>query len=38
MFYEGIAADGSRSIGLAVSKDGVKNWKQLDRFGNLPLL
>lgn len=26
MFYEGVAADGTRSIGLAVSKDGLKGW------------
>ena len=29
MFYEAVAADGSRSIGLAVSKDGLKGWKRL---------
>lgn len=28
MFYEGVAADGTRSIGLAVSKDGLKGWKR----------
>jgi predicted GH43/DUF377 family glycosyl hydrolase len=29
MFYEAVAADGSRSIGLAVSKDGLKRWERL---------
>ncbi|KAF5449584.1 hypothetical protein F2P56_030014 [Juglans regia] len=28
MAYEGIAADGRRSIGLAVSSDGLKNWRR----------
>ncbi|KAI3429174.1 uncharacterized protein J3R85_008598 [Psidium guajava] len=29
MAYEGVAADGKRSIGVAVSEDGLKNWKRL---------
>ncbi|KAJ7943432.1 Glycosyl hydrolase, five-bladed beta-propellor domain containing protein [Quillaja saponaria] len=29
MAYEGVAADGSRSIGLAVSPDGLKEWRRL---------
>lgn len=28
MFYEGVAADGSRSIGLAVSEDGKTRWER----------
>jgi hypothetical protein len=28
MFYEAVAADGSRSIGLATSSDGRSNWKR----------
>ena len=28
MFYEGIAEDGRRSIGLAISDDGIKNWRR----------
>lgn len=28
MFYEAVAADGRRSIGLAVSKDGKADWKR----------
>jgi hypothetical protein len=28
MFYEGIAEDGRRSIGVAISDDGVKNWRR----------
>jgi hypothetical protein len=28
MFYEGIAEDGRRSIGVAISDDGVKNWQR----------
>lgn len=28
MFYEGVAADGSRSIGLAVSQDGLRGWQR----------
>lgn len=31
MFYESVAADGSRSIGLAASQDGVRGWKRLER-------
>ncbi|KAL6969767.1 hypothetical protein U1Q18_029478 [Sarracenia purpurea var. burkii] len=30
MAYEGVAADGGRSIGLAVSKDGLKNWQSIN--------
>lgn len=29
MAYEGVSADGTGSIGLAVSPDGLKNWKRL---------
>ncbi|TXG56538.1 hypothetical protein EZV62_017851 [Acer yangbiense] len=29
MAYEGVGKDGKRSIGLAVSPDGVKNWKRI---------
>lgn len=28
MFYEAVAADGKRSIGLAVSDDGLVNWRR----------
>ncbi|KAF6171819.1 hypothetical protein GIB67_007340 [Kingdonia uniflora] len=35
MAYEGVAADGARSIGLAVSPDGLKDWK---RFGDGAIL
>lgn len=28
MFYEAVAADGTRSIGLATSADGKKSWQQ----------
>ena len=28
MFYEAVAADNSRSIGLAVSPDGVSDWER----------
>ena len=31
MWYEGVAADGSRSIGIAVSNDGVSDWIRHDR-------
>lgn len=31
MFYEAVAADGGRSIGLAVSKDGLSGWKRYDK-------
>ena len=31
MFYEAVAADDTRSIGLAVSKDGKTEWQRLDR-------
>ncbi|MEW5306690.1 MAG: hypothetical protein WDW36_009139 [Sanguina aurantia] len=31
MFYEAVAADGGRSIGLAVSKDGLSGWKRHDK-------
>ncbi|GAB4829117.1 hypothetical protein Ancab_018780 [Ancistrocladus abbreviatus] len=29
MGYEGVSADGKRSIGLAISNDGLKNWTRL---------
>ncbi|XP_058195629.1 uncharacterized protein LOC131311974 [Rhododendron vialii] len=29
MVYEGVAADGGRSIGLAMSTDGLKNWQRV---------
>lgn len=35
MVYEGVSANGMRSIGLASSKDGLKNW---ERFGNEAIL
>lgn len=35
MFYEAVAADGSRSIGLAASEDGIRGWKRLERWGKL---
>jgi hypothetical protein len=28
MFYEAVAADGRRSIGVAVSKDGLRGWQR----------
>ncbi len=28
MFYEGVASDGGRSIGVAVSRDGLRNWRR----------
>ena len=31
MFYEAVAEDNMRSIGLAVSKDGLKDWKRCPR-------
>lgn len=31
MWYEGVAADGSRSIGIAVSDDGISDWRRHDR-------
>ncbi len=30
MFYEAVAENDTRSIGVAVSKDGLKNWTCLD--------
>jgi hypothetical protein len=36
MFYEAVAADGSRAIGVAASKDGIRGWKRLDRSVRLP--
>ena len=36
MFYEAVAADGSRAIGVAASKDGIRGWKRLDRSVALP--
>ncbi|KAL3511102.1 hypothetical protein ACH5RR_030503 [Cinchona calisaya] len=35
MAYEGVGADGRRSIGLAISSDGLKEWR---RFQNGPVL
>lgn len=32
MFYESVAGDGTRSIGLAASKDGIRGWKRLGRY------
>jgi hypothetical protein len=41
MFYEAVAADNTRTISVAVSKDGVKGWKCLGHpvltAGNLGL-
>lgn len=34
MWYEGVAEDGSRSIGMAVSDDGISGWKRWDRFAS----
>ena len=31
MYYEAVAADNKRSIGMAVSQDGVKDWRRLGR-------
>ena len=31
MFYEAVAADNRRSIGMSVSKDGVRDWQRLAR-------
>lgn len=31
MWYEGIAENGSRSIGVAVSDDGISDWIRSDR-------
>lgn len=30
MWYEGVAEDGTRSIGVAVSQDGITGWKRRD--------
>lgn len=30
MFYEAVAEDNTRSIGLATSQDGISGWKRLD--------
>ncbi len=30
LFYEAVAPDSSRTIGLAVSKDGLSGWERLD--------
>lgn len=38
MWYEAVAKDGSRSIGIAVSSNGISDWKRRDRqapFGPL---
>lgn len=32
LFYEGIAEDGGRSIGLAVSRDGQKTWEKYPQY------
>ena len=37
MWYEGVAEDNSRSIGMAVSNDGISGWKRWDRSADLPL-
>ena len=29
MFYEAVAADGARSIGASVSRDGLRGWRRL---------
>lgn len=29
MFYEAVAEDGARSIGAAVSRDGLRGWQRL---------
>ncbi len=29
MFYEAVAGDGARSIGAAVSRDGLRSWRRL---------
>lgn len=34
MWYEGVAEDGSHSIGMAVSDDGISGWKRWDRFAS----
>ena len=31
MFYEAVASDDTRSISMAVSKDGLKDWARLGR-------
>lgn len=31
MWYEAVAKDGSRSIGIAVSSNGISDWKRRDR-------
>ena len=31
MWYEGVADDGTRSIGIAVSDDGISDWIRRDR-------
>lgn len=38
MFYEAVAEDDTRSIGLAVSQDGKTGWKRLERCFNYPFL
>lgn len=32
MWYEGVADDGTRSIGVAVSDDGITDWVRSDRY------
>lgn len=36
MFYEAVAEDDTRSIGLAVSQDGRTGWQRLDRYSLNP--
>lgn len=31
MWYEAVAQDGARSIGVAVSSNGISGWKRRDR-------
>jgi len=38
MWYEGVAEDNSRSIGMAVSNDGISGWKRWDRSADFPLI
>ena len=37
MWYEAVAEDNSRSIGMAVSNDGISGWKRWDRSADPPL-
>ena len=38
MWYEGVAEDNSRSIGMAVSNDGISGWKRWDRSADSLLI